>query len=161
MAFGPSYTRVVSLPGRSISDLIGLVETLLESSVDEPTEGCPMSREELLTRLLNKPLRLLVNTQKTPSDLEFQRWEANPSDGVVAFLFEVLKPLGLSPNHSLGDFYAIHNLIIQRNLHQGQAVDAYQTVQSLLIRSVFECVPAVAQDEELVFARDMTLKQGK
>jgi hypothetical protein len=144
MEDGASGTEVEGLPGRSMSDLIGLVKTLLESSVDEPTEGSPMSREVLLTRLLNKPLRLLVDTQKTPSDPEFQKWEADPRDGVVAFLFEVLKPLGLNPNHSLGDYYAIHNLIVQSKVGRDEKVIvADQAVQSLLIHTVFMCVPAV------------------
>jgi hypothetical protein len=139
-----SGTEVEGLPGRSMSDLIELVEKLQDSSVKEPAEESPMSREVLLTRLLNKPLRLLVDRQNTPPDLEFQRWEANPSDGVVAFLFEVLKPLGLNPNHSLGDYYAIHNLIVQSKVGRDEKVIvADQAVQSLLIHTVFMCVPAV------------------
>jgi hypothetical protein len=76
-----------------------------------PTDGTPLSRNVLLSRISNKRLDELVKPDERPSRSELEKWELDHQAGMHALLEKVLDHLNLTPDNTLQDFYAIHNLI--------------------------------------------------
>jgi hypothetical protein len=101
----------ISYDPRSISDLISLVWSLSDPSMRIPTDGTPLSRNVLLSRISNKRLDELVKPDERPSRSELEKWELDHQAGMHALLEKVLDHLNLTPDNTLQDFYAIHNLI--------------------------------------------------
>jgi hypothetical protein len=135
----------ISYDPRSISDLISLVWSLSDPSMRIPTDGTPLSRNVLLSRISNKRLDELVKPDERPSRSELEKWELGHQAGMHALLEKVLDHLNLTPDNTLQDFYAIHNLIVQGKLQQSQAVEAYQLISSLLIYPFFWLTPTDRQ----------------
>jgi hypothetical protein len=135
----------ISYDPRSISDLISLVWSLSDPSMRIPTDGTPLSRNTLLSRIFNKRLDELVKPDERPPSFALERWGLDQRAGMHALLQVVLDHLNLTPDNTLQDFYAIHNLIIQGKLQQSQAVEAYQLINSLLIYPFFWLMPTDRQ----------------